>query len=76
MGKKLFNLVYLSTPIDTCIKRDPKGHYKKARQGKIKNFTGISSKYEAPTRSDLVLDTSIVNQRNSLAELKRLLDLP
>jgi adenylyl-sulfate kinase len=76
VGKKLFNLVYLSTPIDACIKRDPKGHYKKARQGKIKNFTGISSKYEAPTRSDLVLDTSIVNQRNSLAELKRLLDLP
>ena len=74
-GKKLLNLVYLSTPIEACIKRDPKGHYKKAKQGKIKNFTGISAKYEVPIRSDLELDTSIVNQRDSLTKLKGLLKL-
>ena len=43
IGKKLFSLVYLSTPISECMKRDPKGHYKNANLGKIKNFTGISS---------------------------------
>lgn len=70
VGKKLFGLVYLSTPIEDCIKRDPKGHYKNANLGKIKNFTGISAKYEPPINSDLEIDTSKMNQRRSLAELK------
>ncbi len=70
IGKKLFSLVYLSTPISECMKRDPKGHYKNANLGKIKNFTGISSKYEAPLKPDLVIDTSIINQSTSLLKLK------
>jgi adenylylsulfate kinase len=70
IGKKLFSLVYLSTPISECMKRDPKGHYKNANLGKIKNFTGISSKYETPLKPDLVIDTSIINQSTSLLKLK------
>ena len=70
IGKKLFSLVYLSTPISVCMKRDPKGHYKNANLGKIKNFTGISSKYETPLKPDLVIDTSIINQSTSLLKLK------
>lgn len=70
IGKKLFSLVYLSTPIEECMKRDPKGHYKNANLGKIKNFTGISSKYEAPPKADLVIDTSLINKGNALLKLK------
>jgi adenylylsulfate kinase len=40
--------VYIDTPIEVCESRDPKGLYKKARNGEIKNFTGIDSPYEAP----------------------------
>jgi adenylyl-sulfate kinase len=75
IGKGLFNLVYLSTPINECIKRDPKGHYLKARQGKILNFTGISSAYKAPKVSHLEIDTSNLSQRLSLQKLKEYLNL-
>jgi len=43
--------------LETCIERDPKGMYKKALTGEIKNFTGISSPYEAPENPELVIDT-------------------
>jgi adenylylsulfate kinase len=75
IGRKLFNLIYLSTPINECIKRDPKGYYLKARQGKILNFTGISSTYKAPKASDIEIDTSRISQRLSLQKLKEFLSL-
>ena len=50
--------VYMSTPLETCEERDPKGLYKKAREGKIKNFTGIDSDYEPPENPEVILDTS------------------
>ncbi|MCE4608395.1 MAG: adenylyl-sulfate kinase [Caldisphaeraceae archaeon] len=53
-----FYLVYLKCPVEECIKRDPKGLYKKALNGYIKNFTGIDDVYEEPSDPDLVLDTS------------------
>jgi adenylylsulfate kinase len=40
--------VFLDTPIEVCERRDPKGLYKKARAGEIKNFAGIDAPYEAP----------------------------
>ena len=48
--------VYICTALEVCELRDPKGLYKKAREGKIKNFTGIDSAYEAPTEPELVID--------------------
>lgn len=54
-----FILIYLSTPLEVCEKRDCKGLYARAREGKIKNFTGISDPYEAPYDADLTIDTSI-----------------
>jgi adenylylsulfate kinase len=48
--------IYVNASLETCEKRDPKGLYKKARAGEIKNFTGISDPYEAPTKPELVLD--------------------
>jgi adenylyl-sulfate kinase len=47
--------IYVDTPLAVCEQRDPKGLYKKARAGKIKDFTGIDSPYEAPERPELVL---------------------
>lgn len=50
--------VHVSTPIEVCEARDPKGLYSKARAGEIKNFTGISAPYENPTAAELTIDTS------------------
>ena len=52
-----FAEVYVKCPLETCMSRDPKGLYKKVREGQIKNFTGVSHVYEAPESPDLVLDT-------------------
>ncbi len=49
--------VFVDTPIEICEQRDPKGLYKKARSGEIKNFTGYDSPYEQPERADLHLHT-------------------
>ena len=54
---KEFIEVYVKCPIDTCEQRDPKGLYVKARQGLIKDFTGINSPYEEPENPELVIDT-------------------
>ena len=53
--------VYVSTPLAEAEKRDPKGLYRKAREGKIRNFTGIDSPYEPPEHPELVVDTSVVS---------------
>ena len=50
--------VYIDTPLNECERRDVKGLYKKAREGKISNFTGISSPYEAPENPDICVDTT------------------
>lgn len=63
--------VFMDTPLATCEARDPKGLYKKARAGTIKQFTGIDSPYERPATAELVLDTS---QLDVAACLQRLLD--
>ena len=50
--------IHMNTPLATCESRDPKGLYKKARAGEIKNFTGIDSDYEAPLKAEITLDSS------------------
>jgi adenylylsulfate kinase len=49
--------VFIDTPLLVCEKRDPKGLYKKAREGEIKHFTGIDSIYEAPINPDIHIKT-------------------
>jgi sulfate adenylyltransferase len=56
-----FILLHAATPIDVCEQRDRKGMYAKARQGIIKEFTGISDPYEEPTDADITIDTSDVS---------------
>ena len=53
-----FMEVFCNCPIEICKERDVKGFYRRALAGEIKNFTGISSSYEAPTEPDLVLNTA------------------
>src|SRR5450756_2455296 len=49
--------VFVDTPIEDCIQRDPKGLYAKAKAGKIKNFTGVDAPYEAPIDAEIHLQT-------------------
>jgi bifunctional enzyme CysN/CysC len=49
--------IFVDTPLEVCEKRDPKGLYKKARAGRIKNFTGIDSDYERPESPEITLRT-------------------
>lgn len=63
--------VYVSTPIEECEKRDVKGLYRKARNGEIPNFTGVTSPYEVPEMPDMEINTqeiSIENAVNAIIE--------
>ena len=55
-----FIQVHVATGLQTCMQRDPKGLYKKALNGQIKDFTGISAPYEAPTNPDVIVDTTLM----------------
>ena len=68
IGADNFILIYVNTPRKVCEERDIKGLYKKARQGKIKNFTGIDSPFEAPTSPALKI--SAFNQTMEESILK------
>ena len=53
-----FAEIFVDAPIEECERRDPKGLYRKARAGELRNFTGIDSAYEPPERPELVLNTA------------------
>jgi adenylylsulfate kinase len=53
--------VYIATALDICIQRDPKGLYKKALNGEIKDFTGISAPYQPPANPELIFDTAFIS---------------
>lgn len=53
--------VYVKASIDTCIQRDPKGNYRRAMAGEIRNYTGISQEYEEPLNPELVLNTETLS---------------
>ena len=61
IGDANFLEVFIDTPIEVCESRDPKGLYKKARAGEIKNFTGIGSAYEAPVAPDIHIQTDTLS---------------
>jgi adenylylsulfate kinase len=52
-----FKEIYISTSLQECEQRDVKGLYKKARQGEVKDFTGIDSPYEPPENPEVIIDT-------------------
>jgi bifunctional enzyme CysN/CysC len=53
--------VFVDTPIEVAEQRDPKGLYKKARQGELKNFTGIDSPYERPENPEIRIDSTVTS---------------
>jgi sulfate adenylyltransferase len=57
VGGDRFVEVFVDTPLDVCESRDVKGMYRQAREGKIKNFTGVDDPYESPHNAELTLDT-------------------
>jgi bifunctional enzyme CysN/CysC len=61
MGADEFIEIFVDTPLATCEQRDPKGLYKKARRGELRNFTGLDSPYERPETPELILDA--LNER-------------
>lgn len=73
IGPDDFKEIYISTPLEECERRDVKGLYARARRGEVKNFTGISAPFEAPTHPALSLDTSKLSLEESVAELLKLL---
>jgi bifunctional enzyme CysN/CysC len=72
IGSDNFIEVYVSTPLDICEQRDPKGLYKKARAGQIPNMTGINSPYEIPDAPDYTANASqdsVETIANTIAKL-------
>jgi adenylyl-sulfate kinase len=59
VGVDRFAEIYLNTPLTVCEKRDPKGLYRRARQGSVAQFTGVDAPYEEPLSPALSIDTSI-----------------
>lgn len=63
--------IHVDCPLDEAESRDPKGLYKKARAGEIKNFTGIDDPYEAPSKPDIYLNTKTMTLHE---EVDRIID--
>ncbi len=68
-----FREIYVATPAEVCESRDPKGHYAKARAGKLTGFTGIGNDYEASTTSELTIDTSSRSIADATDDIERML---
>jgi bifunctional enzyme CysN/CysC len=61
--------VFVDTPLHVAEQRDPKGLYKKARRGELKNFTGIDSPYETPEQPDIRIDTTLMSAEQAADEI-------
>jgi bifunctional enzyme CysN/CysC len=61
--------VFIDTPLHVAEQRDPKGLYKKARLGELKNFTGIDSPYEPPEQADIRVDTTLITAEAAADEI-------
>jgi sulfate adenylyltransferase len=68
-----FILVYVSTPLEICERRDGKGHYARARAGELPNLTGISDPYEPPDDADVIVDTAHLSVDRAIARVEVLL---
>jgi bifunctional enzyme CysN/CysC len=68
MGSDEFIEIFVNTPLEICEQRDPKGLYKKARRGELRNFTGLDSPYERPETPELILD-ALKERAEDLADL-------
>lgn len=74
MPKGRFTEVYISTPLEVCEQRDTKGLYAKARTGVLKDFTGISSPYEAPESPEVEVPTEQLSVEESVERILAVLE--
>ena len=74
VGKGRFLEIYTKAAIETCEKRDTKGLYKKAREGIIKDFTGINAPYEEPENPEIILDTDKETIEESVEKVMKKLE--
>jgi len=74
LGNDKFIEIYLSTSLEECERRDPKGLYVKARAGQIREFTGIDSPYEPPIAPQLTIDTSRLEIGAAVDQILRYLE--
>ena len=68
-GDRRFFEVYVKSALATCERRDPKGHYARARAGQIKDFTGVDAPYEPPEGPAIVIDTETQDIETCVAQL-------
>jgi adenylyl-sulfate kinase len=61
--------IYMDTPLEVCERRDPKGHYAKARRGELKGFTGVDDPYEPPLAPELVCRTAEFTSREIVSQI-------
>ncbi len=73
-GQLAFIEIHVATPIETCEQRDPKGLYKKARAGQLKNFTGIDDPYEPPLKPELTIDATSTSPQEATMILLQYLE--
>jgi adenylylsulfate kinase len=66
--------IYVKCSVEECERRDPKGLYKKARAGVIKNYTGVSAPYEEPENPDLVIDTEVLEVGEAVEDVLEFLE--
>lgn len=76
IGNECFREIHVSTPLDVCESRDPKGCYLRARRGDLAEFTGVSAPYEPPEAPDMRIDTSRLTLDQAVACLSALVKLP
>ena len=73
IGKDCFREIYVKTSLEECERRDVKGLYRKARAGKIPNFTGINSPFEEPDSPDIVIDTEKISVEEAVGEILKMI---
>ena len=74
IGSDRFHEFYLSTPLQVCEARDPKGLYRRARMGEIAEFTGVSSPYEEPIAPQLTLNTHALSLSECIVKIRSYLN--
>lgn len=75
IGEESFFEIFVNTPMEICEKRDVKGLYQKARNGEIKNFTGIDSPYEKPQSPDVEINTESESIEDSITRILQKLQI-
>jgi adenylylsulfate kinase len=74
VGSQNYIEVFVNTSLDECERRDVKGLYKKAREGEIKNMTGISAPYETPQNPEIEIDTTNESVEQSVDKIFKFLE--